>query len=498
MKITYISHATLLIEVDGFKIVTDPWVKGAVYCNQWHLFPKALSPQLIQDANSVVYSHGHEDHLHAQSLQTINTQAQIFYPYSWYSGTKEFFNGLGFSKIHEVFNEQRIEITPNIHITYLSNNLDNVIVFEINNQVVLNINDALPSASEQMINYFIQKITKRWPKIDYIFSSYGGAAYFPNTVHYISKNDVEIAKTRELFFVTNFCKIVSALQPRFAVPFASDFVLLDDNQRWINDCKFPREEIRAFYKNYSRNADTVEVVEAYPDDYFESDVFFAASPYHTKKLKGRLLNNLDQDYAEEISNKRKTVFLNETQANVLFDQLRAHILNKHYIIPAEVKTKLKFAIRVTDVNGENCLLVNFRKHPVEFTHSPEADKDLDLLIDIRSKTLLYSLNNEWGGDAIIIGYGAEITIYNEDAIIHEYENYCVRLLSRYPNTKEYLKKNPLRALRYLISDEVKRKNLFNKLFQKGQKTLYYTEPRLGDRNLWLNKDKCDVCKACNI
>ena len=40
MKITYISHAALLIEVDGLKIVTDPWLKGSSYCEQWFLFPK--------------------------------------------------------------------------------------------------------------------------------------------------------------------------------------------------------------------------------------------------------------------------------------------------------------------------------------------------------------------------------------------------------------------------------------------------------------------------
>jgi len=66
MKITYVGHATLLFKIDDLKIITDPWVKGSAYCNQWFQFPKALSPDLIKDADYVIYSHGHEDHLHPE------------------------------------------------------------------------------------------------------------------------------------------------------------------------------------------------------------------------------------------------------------------------------------------------------------------------------------------------------------------------------------------------------------------------------------------------
>lgn len=240
MKITYISHATLLIEVNGLKIVTDPWVRGSAYCNQWHLFPRATSPELIADADYVLYSHGHEDHLHAGSLESIHKQAAILYPYSWYGGTKTFFNELGFTHVKEAFNERTISLGNRVKVTYLANNLDNVIVIESEDTVLVNINDALPSASQSMIRYFLQKIKQRWPRPDYVFSSYGGASYFPNTVHFKNKDDEIIAQTRERFFAGNFCRIVAGLQPGMAVPFASDFILLDDHQRWINRAKFPR------------------------------------------------------------------------------------------------------------------------------------------------------------------------------------------------------------------------------------------------------------------
>lgn len=487
-----------MIEVDDIKIVTDPWVKGTSYCDQWHLFPKALSPDLIKDADFVLYSHGHEDHLNPESLSTVQKNASLIYPYSWYGGTTEFFKELGFEKIHEIVNEHTRQLTKNIKVTYLSNNLDNVIVLEINDKIIVNVNDALPSASSSMITHFISKIKKRWPKIDYVFSSYGGASYFPNTVHFASKNDVEIAETRELFFVTNFCKIAQGLDPKFAVPFATDFILLDEHQKWINKTKFSRDKIKSFYEEYTKGKSKVDVIEAYPDDYFLDSTFYQVSPYHQKKAVKSLIDSIDEDYKEEIAERKMLKKLSVERLRSVIAKTERHIEEKKYIIPEEVRKHIKFSIKITDAEGSNVLTVDFRNETSLFTVSEKPGENIDLLIELKSKTLLYAIENEWGGDAIIIGYGAEIFIYNEDAIIHEYENYCVRLLSRYPNTKEYLKKSPFRALKYLLSDDIKRKNLMNRAFGNSDKIMDYSDALLAKRDLWLTKSKCDVCKACNI
>lgn len=498
MKITYISHATLLIEVDGIKIVTDPWVKGASYCDQWYLFPKPLSPQLIEDADVVLYSHGHEDHLNGESLLTIKKDAQIFYPYSWYGGTTGFFKEMGFKNVREIINEKTHKLTDNISVTYLSNNLDNVIVLETPDTVIVNINDALPSASPSMIAYMLHKIRKRWRKIDYVFSSYGGASYFPNTVHFADKNDVEIAEARELFFVTNFCRIVSELNPRYAVPFATDFVLLDANQRWVNEIKFPRDKIRDFYERFTKGESGVEVLEAYPDDFFKDKVFYKTSSYHQKKSVRPLIETIDEDYKAELEQKRLVKKLSVNELESVIERIKKHITAKKYIIPGDIRKKIKFAVKITDGEAQNVLTVDFHNEVSVYSVADIPGDGIDLMIELKSKTVLYAIDNEWGGDAIIIGYGAEIYIYNEDAIRFEYENYCVRLLSRYPNTKEYLKKTPFRALKYLLSDDTKRRNLLNRAIGKGDKVIDYTDALLSKRDLWLTKSKCDVCKACNI
>ena len=40
VKIRFLAHACMSIDIDGFKIVTDPWLIGPCFNNGWwHLYP---------------------------------------------------------------------------------------------------------------------------------------------------------------------------------------------------------------------------------------------------------------------------------------------------------------------------------------------------------------------------------------------------------------------------------------------------------------------------
>ncbi len=132
-------------------------------------------------------------------LLCLIKKANVFFPFSWYDGAKEFFSELGFSHVTEAINEKTYHLDNGTRITYFSNNLDNVIVIEHGNEVLVDINDALPSAPQILIEKITSKIAARWNKIDYVFSSYGGASYFPNCFKFKGKDDIEIAKNKRTF-----------------------------------------------------------------------------------------------------------------------------------------------------------------------------------------------------------------------------------------------------------------------------------------------------------
>jgi L-ascorbate metabolism protein UlaG (beta-lactamase superfamily) len=76
-KVTYIGHSTLFIEMDGLRILTDPLLKRYV----GHLRRQVPDPDpVVQEADVVLISHLHGDHLDLSSLQQLGREKRIIVP----------------------------------------------------------------------------------------------------------------------------------------------------------------------------------------------------------------------------------------------------------------------------------------------------------------------------------------------------------------------------------------------------------------------------------
>ncbi|MBS1735238.1 MAG: MBL fold metallo-hydrolase, partial [Bacteroidetes bacterium] len=490
-----------LIEINGIRILTDPWVIGPSYCNQWYLFPKPPENALdyLKRVDYVLISHGHEDHLHFETLRMVDKNAHIFFPYTWYQGAVNFFKELGFTKITEAVNAKEYNLSGIAKVTFLANNLDNVVVLEAEGKTLVNINDALPSPNQGIISHFIKTIQPKWPKIEYLFSSYGSAAYFPNTVKCKWKNDLDVALIREQFFLNNFCKIAKGINATYSIPFASDFVLLDDEQRWINKVKFSRQGIKQYFLSYfSDSTTTTEVKTIYPGDIIDNRNFLSLSPYHEKFHHSDIFNLSESEYRDEIIIKRNSISITHEEFESIFDKAKGHILRKSYIISPERKKLLKFVLKIVDAPDEPMIRIDLRSGIPMLTLTNNLEADDLFLIKVKSSILLYSINNEWGGDAIIIGYGCEIEVFSLETIREQLENDAIQLLTNYPNTREYIKRNPLRTLNYLLHDQMKRKIFINKMMGKKYSHSPFTDVILEDQELWLTRNNCEICRKCNL
>ena len=75
--VTWVGHASALIEVDHVRFLTDPLLTKRVA----HLRRRvALPPPEIADADAILISHVHLDHLHLPSLKTIPRSTTIVVP----------------------------------------------------------------------------------------------------------------------------------------------------------------------------------------------------------------------------------------------------------------------------------------------------------------------------------------------------------------------------------------------------------------------------------
>src|ERR1019366_10493871 len=101
MRIEYICHSCLFIETEETSLVIDPWFKGGAYMNQWQLYPKPLNTGIFKSVKNVLFSHGHEDHLHPESLNELPKDATIYFPFQWRKGVRKYLQETGFNKVIE-------------------------------------------------------------------------------------------------------------------------------------------------------------------------------------------------------------------------------------------------------------------------------------------------------------------------------------------------------------------------------------------------------------
>jgi L-ascorbate metabolism protein UlaG (beta-lactamase superfamily) len=74
-RVIYVGHATVLVELDGIRLITDPVLRGRVGPLRRHGPPPA--PGLADDLDAVLISHLHHDHADLPSLRKIDRDVPV-------------------------------------------------------------------------------------------------------------------------------------------------------------------------------------------------------------------------------------------------------------------------------------------------------------------------------------------------------------------------------------------------------------------------------------
>ncbi len=103
VTVTWVGHATVLVEVAGFRIVTDP----ALTPRLAHLVRHVPAPDLGR-VDAVLLSHLHADHLHRRSLRRVADGARVVVP----AGGETLLRRLGASGVDGVRPGDRVDLGP--------------------------------------------------------------------------------------------------------------------------------------------------------------------------------------------------------------------------------------------------------------------------------------------------------------------------------------------------------------------------------------------------
>jgi L-ascorbate metabolism protein UlaG (beta-lactamase superfamily) len=103
-RITWIGHSTVLLELDGVRLLTDPVLRKRVA----HLrrVSEGARPDLPDSLDAALVSHAHYDHLDTRSLARLGRSLQVVLP----MGTGNLLRRRGFLHITEVDVGDEIEV----------------------------------------------------------------------------------------------------------------------------------------------------------------------------------------------------------------------------------------------------------------------------------------------------------------------------------------------------------------------------------------------------
>jgi L-ascorbate metabolism protein UlaG (beta-lactamase superfamily) len=105
VELTWVGHATTLVDVGGYRVITDPLMTKRVA----HLRRRRPLPSAdLHEADLILLSHVHLDHLHLPSLKRLRPTVEVLTP----RGSGLLLRKAGFQRVHEVGVGDRIDTGP--------------------------------------------------------------------------------------------------------------------------------------------------------------------------------------------------------------------------------------------------------------------------------------------------------------------------------------------------------------------------------------------------
>lgn len=246
MKIRFLKSSTTVIESNGVRILTDPWLVDGEYYGSWyHVPPFEFKPAEFDDIDFIYISHIHPDHFSRETLKQLNKEIPVLIHSYEVKFLKRNIESLGF-EVRELPNNQRTHLRDGVHINifaadncnpelcmkhfgcgrieakYGSTQIDSLSVIDSNGLSVLNINDC-PFG---LARHCAREIQEQYGSIDFMLVGYAGAGPYPQCFANLSEEEKrEAAVKKREQFLKQGVDFLELFQPRYFMPFAGTYTL---------------------------------------------------------------------------------------------------------------------------------------------------------------------------------------------------------------------------------------------------------------------------------
>ncbi|MDC0516792.1 MBL fold metallo-hydrolase [Candidatus Pelagibacter sp.] len=248
MKIKLYRSATVSVNIDGFKILQDPWLVDGEYYGSWSHYPPFDIKRNIDEINShnIIYiSHIHPDHCSDSTIKLINKNIPI-YIHKFHAKFLKFkLERMGF-KIIELENGKRHEVHKDIYLNIFaadncdpqlcykfmgcsdmsakeeSQQIDTLAVISSKKNVLLNVNDCPFDLAKSTFD----DIHKQYEKIDLLLTGYQNASPYPQCFDNLNTEEkINIGKEISISCLNKALSFIKNFKPKYFLPFAGTYAL---------------------------------------------------------------------------------------------------------------------------------------------------------------------------------------------------------------------------------------------------------------------------------
>jgi UDP-MurNAc hydroxylase len=372
VKITLVSHASLLVETNGIRLLTDPWYSGRIYQNAWELCPPPQAVPDFRSLDAIFVSHAHPDHYHRSTLERIREERggdiPIFVAKFFHDTIARDLRDLGFRAVVEMTPGVQFEAFPAVSFYSQQFRMDDSLLAVVGHgdETLVNINDAPLRGST------LTDLARRFPRVDYCAAQFAIAQGYPYCY-----DNVQADFTRE-DLVRRFDSFARVLKPRHMIPFASFVRFCSADNAHMNQHKMTLDELRS--------VSTAQLTVLYPGDSIDGGTV-ASDDAHRARFD---LAQRDESYANDIE---------QVALDRLDDSMAAFTRKLADRVPAFFRRKLpRFAFILNDQPWGYLVADDraVRKPARELSSEP-------IQYRLASEVLVEAVEHDWGWSDLSIG-----------------------------------------------------------------------------------------------
>jgi len=257
MIITWVNHASFVLETRSVRLMTDPWVEGTAFNNGWKLLSRSrFDYGDFRTVSHIWFSHEHPDHFAPPTLKRIPPEIRqdisVLYQRTKDKKVLDFCKSLGFKTVEELNPNQWCELASGVSVLvnpYVGG--DSWMCLKSEGKTVLNINDCSVETTLDA-----GTIKRKVGDVDILLTQFSYANWVGNKEDTAFRRAVAREKLDRIVMQSR------VFQPRMIVPMGSYVWFCHTENSYMNEAI---NRIQDAYRFIGDNTQAVPVV-LYPGD----------------------------------------------------------------------------------------------------------------------------------------------------------------------------------------------------------------------------------------